>query len=258
MIDFAGGWLLDHLLHVTVLFSLPHSRFGSLHWSFPFTGDEEADAILGLGFSPPPKVAHVETYWFRCFKWRPHVARPLLGSGNGVYVRLADEGHLIGRIQHALRYRGKRAVERFLSAVRERHTLNLGVLAADLGWPPKATRNLYRKLEIRGVKLPPLGNNRPARTILVICPHCGRTRHLSPSVALNLDTDVCFECLHRPPLRRPNPLVARCPRCGAKRLIQPRRLKERPGALTTLCRACNLAQGRARGIEWSKSRRVQP
>jgi DNA-directed RNA polymerase subunit RPC12/RpoP len=123
--------------------------------------------------------------------------------------------------------------------------VSLDAVAAELSWPDASTRALYRKLEIRGEAVPPLTNRRVGKRLTVTCPHCLRTRSLSPSVVLTLNTDVCFECLHRPPTITRNKLVAECPRCGARRLLSKAQVAERSAGLQTLCRRCAMAKARA-------------
>jgi DNA invertase Pin-like site-specific DNA recombinase len=212
---FEDGYLLDHLLHVGIRVSLPHARFGGLHWSFPFTGEEQEDVILGLAFAPPPIVEHVETFVFRVsqFKKRPHVVRLVLEPTMETqhHARFPAGTAPVAPLRHAIRFRGKRAEELLLGTIQGRDRVSLETVATELSWPVASTRALYRKLEIRGEAVPPLTNGRVGKRLTVTCPHCLRPRSLAPAVVLSLKTDVCFECLHRPPLITPNKLVAECP-----------------------------------------------
>jgi DNA invertase Pin-like site-specific DNA recombinase len=246
---FEGGYLLDHLLHVGIRVSLPHARFGGLHWSFPFTGEECEDVVLGLAFSPPPIVEHVETFAFRAsqFQKRAHTVRLVLDPGKETHPhpRFPADVVPLDVLRHAIRFRGTRAEARLLGAIQGRARVSLDAVAAELSWPDASTRALYRKLEIRGEAVPPLTNRRVGKRLTVTCPHCLRTRSLSPSVVLTLNTDVCFECLHRPPTITRNKLVAECPRCGARRLLSKAQVAERSAGLQTLCRRCAMAKARA-------------
>lgn len=107
---FEDGYLLDHLLYVVIRISLPHARFGGLHWSFPFSGEEPQDVILGLAFAPPPLVEHVETFVFRASRIgkSPHTARPLLDrKGTSPTHRRLPAGESFPEpLRSALRFRG--------------------------------------------------------------------------------------------------------------------------------------------------------
>jgi len=257
--SFDDGYLLDHLLHVGIRTSLPHARFGGLHWSFPFTGDECEDIVLGLAFSPPPIVEHVETFVFRVsrFKKRAQTVHPMLGGEMKTrrYARFPPDAVPVDLFRFAIRFRGKRAEERLLDAVQGHTSVSLEAVAGKLSWPVKSTRALYRKLEIRGEAVPPLTNARVGKRLTVACPHCLRTRSLAPKVVLSLKTDVCFDCLHRPPVIVPNKLVAVCPACGARRLLYKNEVARLSAGLKTLCRSCSrakgLAAGRVRRSPWS-------
>lgn len=246
---FEEGFLLDHMLYVGVRFSLPHARLAGLHWSFPFLGEEREDVVLGLAFAPPPIVEHVETFLFRVsqFKHRTKTVHPVLDAGLKTqnFARFPAATPPIEALRHAIRFRGTRAEERLLAGLRGRARVSLDATAAELSWPVAATRTLYRKLEIRGEAVPPLTNARVGRRLTVTCPHCLRTRSLAPAVVLSLKTDVCFECLHRPPSITPNRLVAECPECGARRLLWRSEAAARSAGLQSLCRRCSMAQGRA-------------
>ncbi len=245
--QFGDGWLLDHLLYVRFRVSLPHARLAGLEWVFPTGESAGEDVILGLGFSPPPHVAHVGTVLFRRSKrWMsrervlvpidPQVKRP-----NARRIESAEQ--LVKLLQHAITFRNERAEKAFIAAAGRHARLSLIKLAKELGWPVTPTRTMYQRLVTRGVALPPLPNQLKVARVKLTCPHCDRTRLLTPKVALSLDTDVCFECLRRPPVRTPNPLVVVCPRCGERRLVR----RNRGGATTdTLCQACVLAVGRER------------
>jgi len=248
---FEEGYLLDHLIHVGFRLSLPHARFGGLHWSFAFTGAETEDVILGLGFSPPPIVEHVETIVFRISQFRHRACSvcPLLEPkpGRRLHARFPADVAPVETLRHAIRFRGKRAEERLPGAVRGRATISLEAVADELSWPVESTRSLYRKLEIRGEAVPLLTNGLVGRRLTVTCPHCLRTRSLAPAVVMSLKTDVCFECLHRPPVITPNRLVAECPSCGARRLLTQAQAASRSAGLRTPCRRCSMANGRAAG-----------
>ena len=250
---FEGGYLLDHLLHVGVAVSLPHARFSGLHWFFPFTGEEQEDVILGLAFSPPPVVEHVETFFFLASRFLRHAhnALPVLDPAAKAqpYRRLAPEESPVPLLRHAIRIRGKRAEAHLMETLRGRTRISLEGIAEELGWPVESTRTLYFKLEIRGEAVPPLKNGRVRRRLTVTCPHCLRTRSLAPEVVLSLTTDVCFECLHRPPVITPNKLVAVCPECGARRLLRPAEVASLSSGLATRCRSCSMERGRAAGRE---------
>ena len=240
---FEDGYLLDHLLHVGFRVSLPHARFGGLHWSFPFSGEETEDVILGLAFAPPPVVEHVETFVFRASRIgkSPHTVRPLLDPkrSSPAHRRLPAGAALSELLRSALRIRGRRAEERLLASMRGKDRVSLVRLAAELSWPVRSTRTLYRKLELRGEAIPSLTTGGVARRLTVTCPHCLGTRFLAPETVLELKTDVCFECLHRPTVITPNRLVAECPACGARRLLSPAEVARRSGGLKSLCLRCS-------------------
>jgi DNA invertase Pin-like site-specific DNA recombinase len=246
---FDDGYLLDHLLHVGVRVSLPHARFGGLHWSFPFSGDEGEDVVLGLAFSPPPIIEHVETFVFRVsqFRKRARTVHPVLDAEMKTqrYSRFPAETAPVDLLRHAIRFRGKRAEARLLGAMQGRARVSLEGLADELSWPVSSTRAIYRKLEFRGEPVPHLLNGRVGKRLTVTCPHCLRSRSLAPTVVLTLKTDVCFDCLHRPPVITPNRLVAECPECGARRLLSKSAVAACSAGLLTLCRMCSLAKGRA-------------
>jgi len=156
---FEDGYLLDHLLHVGFRVSLPHARFGGLHWSFPFSGEEPEDVILGLAFLPPPLVEHVETFVFRASRIgkSPHTVRPLLDPKrkSPTHNRLPAGEALSDLLRSALRFRGRRAEQLLLASMRGKERVSLVRLATELSWPVRSTRTLYRKLELRGEEIPP-------------------------------------------------------------------------------------------------------
>ncbi len=255
---FEGGVLLDHLLHIGFKVSLPHAQFGGLQWDFQFSGDEQEDVILGLGFSPPPGPQHVETFLFRMApfrKGRRHVRPRIDSADDPVYSRFPADAPPVDLLLHAIRYRGTRAEKELLRILRGREKVNLKQVASELAWPARSVRTLYRKLEIRGEVLPALRNGTPAKRLTVTCPHCRRDRSLSATTVLSLRTDVCFECLHRPPQLTPNKLVAECPLCGARRLLYPSEVASRSSGLETPCRKCTMARGRAAGRAASHGRK---
>jgi DNA invertase Pin-like site-specific DNA recombinase len=257
---FDDGYLLDHLLHVGIRTSLPHARFAGLHWSFPFTGNECEDIVLGLAFSPPPVVEHVETFAFRVssFKKRAQTVHPVLNGEmkSQRYSRHPADAPPLDLLRYAIRFRAKRGEERLLDVILGRSSVSLEAVAGELSWPVKSTRTLYRKLEIRGEAVPPLTNRRVGKRLTVTCPHCLRARSLAPKVVLSLKTDVCFDCLHRPPVIVPNKLVAECPGCGARRLFYKNEVARLSAGLKTPCRKCSmgkgLAAGRVRRSPWSR------
>jgi DNA invertase Pin-like site-specific DNA recombinase len=256
--SFEGGILIDHLLHIGFAVSLPHARFGGLHWKFAFSGTETEDVVLGLAFSPPPSIEHVETFFFRTsqFRRRPHSVLPPLDPERKTqrWSRFPADEPPLDLLRYAIRFRGKRAEERLLASLRGRSSVSLEAVAGELGWPVTSTRTLYRKLDLRGEILPPLKNGRTLKRLTVTCPHCLRTRSLTPAIVLSLKTDVCFECLHRPPVITPNRLVAECPECGARRLLRPSEVATRSRGLQTPCRQCSMARGRAAGRAHSANR----
>jgi len=251
---FEDGYLLDHLLHIGFRSSLPHARFGGLHWSFPFTGAETEDVIIGLGFAPPPRVEHVETFVFRASRFRKgaHTVHPLLSTTRTTKLHARFPAGIlpIDVLRHAIRFRGKRAEQHLLQFLQGRARVSLAAVAKELSWPCDATRTLYRKLELRGEAVPPLNNRRVGRRLTVTCPHCLRNRSLAPAVVLSLQTDVCFECLHRPPVMTTNRLVAECPGCGARRLLRNHEVATRSSGLQTPCHKCSgIRLGRSRQRE---------
>ena len=179
----------------------------------------------------------------------------MAGSSSGQYRKIVGVGELGPALKHAIRFRGKRAEERLKAALEGIARVSLFAVSQRLGWPVATVRSLYRKLEFRGEPLPELANASPRTKVQMTCPHCLRVRFLSPKVALELETDVCFECLHRPPVRTSNRLVAVCPQCGARRLLAPNQVARRSSGLETLCRRCSMTDGRIKGIEASRARR---
>jgi DNA-directed RNA polymerase subunit RPC12/RpoP len=256
---FEDGYLLDHLLHLGIRVSLPHARYGGLRWSFPFTGRETEDLVLGLAFSPPPLVEHVETLVFRpSSKQARYASRPVLDSTahRGLrQTRFPAVGAPLPPIRNAFRFRGVCAEMRFLEVVKGRPRICLSAVARELGWPAAATRTLYRKLDIRGESLPALTNGRGGKRLTVTCPHCLKKRSLRAKVVLSLKTDVCFECLHRPPTLTKNRFVAVCPDCGKRRLVPPWEAVKLSAGLETPCHACTMEKGRSLGRAVLASRR---
>lgn len=242
--DLEGGILVDHLLHVGIASSLPHARFGSLHWSFDFARVTGSDVVLGLGFSPPPVIAHVETFVFKMSHLHQHRSvHPSLSNPthSRKYHRVAGEDDLVSFLKYLIRFRGVRAEKVFIEAIRKHELVSIRSLADELQWPVTKTRLMYRKLSLRGVALPQPRSGRPGRRISVTCPHCFKQRLLLPETLLRLETEVCFECLHRPVARTNNRLVVTCPRCGDKRLLLNYEVKELRDGVHSLCGACNRA-----------------
>lgn len=249
VVPFEGGLLVDHLLHVRFLASLPHSRFGQLHWQFEFTGEEREDVFIGLGFSPPEPVEHVETYLFRSRGGRARrTVQPLLGASSRQNCkRILSFDEIVESLNHSIRYRSTSAERVFLATVRTRERLNMGEIAKELHWSYDAVRTLYRKLELRGEPMPPLSNGVGVKRIAVTCPHCLGVRQLTVKAVLTLKTEVCFECLHRPPVITRNRLVAECPSCGARRLFRPCDVKSRRDGVNSLCGRCQRLQNCSAG-----------
>jgi hypothetical protein len=141
---FEGGILIDHLLHVGFAVSLPHARFGGLHWNFGFSGTETEDVVLGLAFAPPPSIDHVETFFFRTshLRKRPHSVLPPLNPKRKTQrcSRFAADEPPLDLLRYAIRFRGKRAEERLLATLRGRSAVSLEAVAKELGWPVTSTR----------------------------------------------------------------------------------------------------------------------
>ncbi|MCE7956539.1 recombinase family protein [Acidobacteria bacterium ACD] len=247
---FEGGYLLDHLLHVGIRLSLPHARIGRLRWNFPLTGAETEDALLCLAFSPPPFVEHVETFVLRVSRsarpaWSlcpPVTEKP----GSPTRSRYPATVVPFETLRHAIRFRSHRAEARLLAALQGRPAVSLEAVAIELSWPVDAARTLYRKLELRGETVPPLTNGIAGRHLTVVCPHCLKARKLSPKVVLSLTTDVCFECLHRTPVRSRNPHVAVCPKCGIRRLRVEGEIPAGEANQPSVCHRCQRKPGAER------------
>lgn len=247
---FEGGYLLDHLLHVGIRISLPHARIGRLRWSFPLTGAEAEDVLLCLAFSPPPVVEHVETFVLRVSSGarpaRSHCPPVTAKAGSPTHSRYPAALIPFETLRHAIRFRSRRAEAQLLAALQGRPAVSLEAVAKELTWPVNATRTLYRKLERRGEAVPPLTNGMVGRRLTVVCPHCLKERKLAAKVVLSLTTDVCFECLHRPAVRSPNPHVTVCPKCGLRRLCPEAAPPAGPEQQPSLCHRCQRNQGAER------------
>jgi len=255
------GYLLEHLLHLGIRVSLPHARFGDLHWTFPLAGDACEDVVIGLAFSPPPLVEHVETFVFRVSQFRKgtRFVHPVLDSDtkSRCYSRFPPDKVPANILRQAIQFRGRRAEVRLLDTIRGRAPVSLRAVANELSWPVTSTRTLYRKLECRGEGVPPLRNHRPGKRLSVTCPLCLRTRFLAPAIVLSLNTDVCVDCLHGPLVIGPNKLVAECPACGARRLLYKSEVAARSAGLQTPCRKCTMAKGREAGRPRRSARNPQ-
>ncbi len=234
------GLVVNRQLLVAFECSLPHARFGSLQFRFSLARHREEDVVLGLAFSPPPRVQHVETFFFRIPRngnLRKDSNPPLaVGKVKTRLLRSSPETSLADHFVYCLRYRRGRAEKAFLDEARSHGPLlNLKAIAKALGWSLVTTSSMYRRLDRRGEMQ---GFTPPLRRIRVTCPHCGGTRMLLPRVVLALKTDVCFECLQDPVERTPNTHVGVCPLCGERRLRSLYERESRTADVNTLCAAC--------------------
>lgn len=253
--EFAGGWLLDTMLHVGFKTAWPRARRGSLFWEFSFEGDEVEDVTVGFGFSPPPEVRAVETFFFVTSKmgrkrrsiYRKLTAKPAprrfgIGTPPEVVVR---------HFESAFHFRSTRGEKAFLAAVADLPMVNLAALARQLGWQTGPTRIMYDKLVARGAAVPPL-RRRKDRRLDVICSKCSGVRRLVPSQALNLASDICGECRHLWPSRKQ---TVTCRECGAERQYAPSVVTAMKEGLSSLCHSCALEKGRAVRRQWYRNRR---
>ena len=243
--DFEAGWLIDDLLYVAFKLAWPRAHRSGLLWPFEFRGDENEDVTVGFGFSPPPEVRAVETFFFQAsrFTKRKQIVGRSLSAKRAPHRFVARKSPeaIVQYMQTAIYFRNIRAEKRLLAAVANLPLVNIAKLARELAWPVNATRVLYRKLAARGACVPPL-KQKPGRRIEVVCASCGGIRKLAPSYALELRTDLCFECAHRRPL---NKITVTCSQCGRERQFFPSQVKAMQNGVNSLCHACAMAKGRA-------------
>jgi DNA invertase Pin-like site-specific DNA recombinase len=236
--DFEEGWLIDDLLYVSFKYAWPRANRAGLIWSFQFTGEEAEDVTIGFGFSPPPVVRAVSTFYFQTsrFKVRKRsVGRALSTLRSPTRFALPKTAEeTIRYVQTAIYFRNARAEKNLLEAVKDLPLVTLAKLARGLGWPLNATRLIYLKLLARGAPVPPL-RGKHGRRIEVVCPSCSSVRRLSVSDAMRLRTDLCFECVNRRPSTK---LPVTCPRCGAVRHYFASQVKALSLGAASPCRRC--------------------
>ncbi|HJQ39698.1 MAG TPA: recombinase family protein [Thermoanaerobaculia bacterium] len=242
---FEEGWLVDDLLYIRFLPAWPHAGRGGLYWRFPFTGKELEDVTVGLAFSPPPIVANVEQFLFQTshFVKRPRVILRSLTPRRkpAQYVTTRSPEETIRYFNSAIYFRNKRAERRLQEFMGDRPLAVITEIARELGWPVNATRVLYRRLEAKGVFVPPL-KKRAGRRIDLVCPGCHSVRRMVPSEALQRTTDRCFDCTHRLPT---NKISVFCPACGTERKCWPSQIAVMKDGVESLCHRCALKKGRA-------------
>jgi DNA invertase Pin-like site-specific DNA recombinase len=242
--DFERGWLVNDLLYVAFKFAWPRAHRAGLLWPFAFEGTETEDVTIGFGFSPPPDVRAVETFFFQTWRFakrKQMVGRTLTAKKSPHrFVEAKTPEHIASFMRTAIYFRNVRAEKRLLDAVAELPVVTITVLARELGWPVNATRVLYEKLSARGAPVPPL-KGKHGRRIKVICPSCKSVRTLRASYAMQLKTDVCFECQSRRPQHK---VLATCPRCGAERSFYPSQIAKMQNGAETVCKTCTFAEGR--------------
>jgi|GEM_PF-3596329 len=179
---FEGGLLIDRLLHVKFQAAWPRARVGRLHWEFHFLGTETEDVTIGLCFSPPPDVRHVETYVLHTSKFtkrKQTVGVSLCGKGPKRFVHIKDTSHLLRTTEYAIYWRNKRAERQLLLHLQACTVINLARVARDLGWKANTVRVMYKRLIAQGELLPARARHQGAR-ITVICGRCKKTRAYPP------------------------------------------------------------------------------
>jgi len=252
--EFEAGWLIDDLLYVAFKFAWPRAHRVGLMWPFEFRGEETEDVTIGFGFSPPPHVRAVETFFFQSsrFTKRKQIVGRTLSAKKAPhrFVAAKSPDAILRYVQVAIYFRNTRSEQRLLAALHDLPLVNVAEVARELGWPENATRVLYRKLAARGACVPPL-KQKPGRRIDVICPGCGGVRRLPPSYALQLRTEHCFECVNKRPV---NKVTIVCPQCGRERRFFPSQVSVMREGANSLCHACALAKGRAVRREWLATR----
>jgi hypothetical protein len=100
--------------------------------------------------------------------------------------------------------------------------------------------------------VPPL-KKKHGRRVDVVCPTCKNIRRLTPNDALNLVTDVCFECANKRPR---NTMSVVCPQCGAAREYCPSQVRSMKDGVNSLCHLCAMEKGRLVRREWLAEPRV--
>jgi len=253
--EFEGGVLLDTLLHIGFKVAWPRARRGGLFWEFEYRGDEIEDVTVGLAFTPPPTVRVAEVFLFQTAKFKApkkYVRRKLSSKRAPNRFVLADSPDKITRyLQSAIYFRTHRAEKRLLEAVAEMPMVNVAALARQLGWQENATRVIYLKLQERGAPVPPM-KGKHGRRIDVVCSVCTGSRRLTPSAAMQLRTDVCFECQNR----RPNSkITVTCPDCGRSRDHWPSQVHVMKDGERSLCHECAMKKGRRIRQIWREERR---
>lgn len=201
--DTGDGWLIDHLLRVRLAVSLPRAFESRLQWDFAVEGSESVDVILGLAFSPPPLIAHVETFLFNVRYFTRHDLtrrRPALDPQirTGKFIRMSSSALVPEALRRSIVYSGARAQERLRDALADRAPApRLSELAATLRWPVHALRETYGALRAHNPGLPPLlvkSERAPCE-----CGTCGGTRFLWPAAvrALRGRPYLCPRCARR-------------------------------------------------------------
>jgi DNA invertase Pin-like site-specific DNA recombinase len=241
------GWLVEHILYLGIAVSLPHARAGGLHWRFEIDPADDFDAVIGLGFSPPSKIAHVETFIFaRSSSPRNRTLRPLIlrRKTKEPYLRPTTISDLAIHLRNAMPYRGPRAEAWLLGCLQGKRVVSLAKVSAGLGWPVTSVRCLYRRLERRGLDLPrihgPGGSN-----VSILCPQCVTEWRICLRLAVHLESDLCPVCQYRNTgIDRRSHVEVACPMCRKSRLVRRAKVNG-PDGKPSLCRHCSTRRNAA-------------
>jgi DNA invertase Pin-like site-specific DNA recombinase len=243
--DEGNGWTLNDRLHVGFRYSFPRAWLGGLHWEFRFDGDENDEVTIGMGFSPPPAIKHVDTFVFdnRKIRRKRRIMPNLDGGKVAEKHRRTGTASLAAELRRALLFKCSATERAFIEAATAHPMFEPVEIASELGWPASRARYMYRRLTTRGIGLPPR-RVKVGRRIDVVCARCGSIRVLPPSAAMKFRTHLCGPCnLFQ---RTKDKLRVECPTCAKVRFVWPSAFAKLSHGSATECHSCVARQARKR------------
>jgi DNA invertase Pin-like site-specific DNA recombinase len=239
--DAEGGFLLNGIARLRVMFAFPCRGSRGPSWPFRLVDADEDDLVLGIGLTAPP--VGVGSLFFFSRRRRPCIraVSPSMAGGKLYHRHRVTDETLRVRLFASL-CAGTTAEEQFLSAARSMSMVNLKEIAKELGWAYAAVRRMYHKLSHRGMAMPPI-KYKKGRRLVIVCTRCGTKRVARPNRATALRSSLCFRCSCTRPTQK---IVIRCPLCGKESQRWPSAINALSSGAKTLCRSCTHSKaGRA-------------
>jgi DNA invertase Pin-like site-specific DNA recombinase len=219
---------------VSFVGSFGHVVRGRPAWKFAL--DRDADVTIGVGFTAPPEITRVATYFFDHRFVKASTLYPMVGYLRGRCHALDITG-LTRRLSAHIVW--EKVAARVAEAISDLPLLNMAELARTLAWPSQRTRQIVKGLEKRGMFMPPL-LIRPGRRVTVVCNVCGLPRQLRPGLALRRKSDTCGACVRVPGAG--DRVVVRCPFCKLEREDRRSNVAGYSAGVNTPCRRCSFTR----------------